>query len=400
MTSPDEAPLSVVSDGSHSAGLEVEWNPSPQFRRMVAERDRLAAENASLREQAARLGQERDVYRASAVMHCGERDEARAEADRLRPLEAEARHAHGEATRLRVERDGLHADRKRLTTALADMTEERDEAREQLVTARQNAAYHESQVLTVTAERDEARAELARIRETAATYATIEADLEAAEAFAAQYGCERDEARAERDRLAAENASLTTCVNELAADVETLTADNASLRERLARMQDALAGRPSAIDWTGSGSLAQDSRGISLAIDRVYEEGVRAGVRADQDNPGIRPHHAASITPKPPAVLQEAEKIACTLRALTEERDKLAEGGLALIKVTSSQERSMHAALIDVVHGDSEDASTILTEALDGYDGPDWNGTETGAEWLERTREMNDDKGGGADDCP
>jgi hypothetical protein len=66
---------------------------------------------------------------------------------------------------------------------------------------------------------------------------------------------------------------------------------------------------------------------------------------------------------------------------------ELAEAMGALIKVAASHERVMYAALIDVTHGDPNDALHLLREQLDGFDGPQWNGTETGLEWLERTRE-------------
>jgi hypothetical protein len=49
--------------------------------------------------------QERDVYQRVAAIACEERDKAQAEADRLRPLEAEAQQAHATATRFRDERD-------------------------------------------------------------------------------------------------------------------------------------------------------------------------------------------------------------------------------------------------------------------------------------------------------
>jgi hypothetical protein len=72
---------------------------------------------------------------------------------------------------------------------------------------------------------------------------------------------------------------------------------------------------------------------------------------------------------------------------LTAEREKLIKGLDAFDRLLISYTRSMYAANIDVTHGDPGDASAILLEALDGYDGPQWNGTESGTEWLERTRE-------------
>ena len=59
----------------------------------------------------------------------------------------------------------------------------------------------------------------------------------------------------------------------------------------------------------------------------------------------------------------------------------------ALEKVVSSHERVMYAAAIDIRHGRPGTARRLLGEALDGWDGPQWDGTETGAEYLERTRE-------------
>jgi hypothetical protein len=58
-----------------------------------------------------------------------------------------------------------------------------------------------------------------------------------------------------------------------------------------------------------------------------------------------------------------------------------------LEKVVSSHERVMYAATIDLIRGDPESALRMLDEQLDGWDGRPWNTAETGAQWLERTRE-------------
>lgn len=72
---------------------------------------------------------------------------------------------------------------------------------------------------------------------------------------------------------------------------------------------------------------------------------------------------------------------------LKAERDRLVEGARALERVAGSHERALYAAWIDVRHGDPGDADEILAEQLDGFDGPQWNGHESGIEWLERTSE-------------
>jgi hypothetical protein len=59
----------------------------------------------------------------------------------------------------------------------------------------------------------------------------------------------------------------------------------------------------------------------------------------------------------------------------------------ALEKVVSSHERVMYAATIDLIRGDPESALRTLDEQLDGWDGAPWNAAETGAQWLERTRD-------------
>lgn len=57
-----------------------------------------------------------------------------------------------------------------------------------------------------------------------------------------------------------------------------------------------------------------------------------------------------------------------------------------LERITTAWTRGMYSARIDCLRGDAEAAAECLSEGLDGYDGPEWDGTETGAEWWERTK--------------
>lgn len=57
-----------------------------------------------------------------------------------------------------------------------------------------------------------------------------------------------------------------------------------------------------------------------------------------------------------------------------------------LTRITTAWTRGMYSARIDCWRGDPKAAAACLPEGLDGYDGPEWNGTETGAEWWERTK--------------
>lgn len=81
------------------------------------------------------------------------------------------------------------------------------------------------------------------------------------------------------------------------------------------------------------------------------------------------------------AVMAPAE-----LAAVTAERNRLAEFARRLERVTTAWTRGMYAARIDCVRGDVKAAIECLSEGLDGYDGTEWNGAETGAEWWERTK--------------
>jgi hypothetical protein len=47
--------------------------------------------------------------------------------------------------------------------------------------------------------------------------------------------------------------------------------------------------------------------------------------------------------------------------------------------------RGLHAAWIDAQRGDVKAVIECLAEGLDGFEGPPWDGTETGTEWHDRT---------------
>jgi hypothetical protein len=68
------------------------------------------------------------------------------------------------------------------------------------------------------------------------------------------------------------------------------------------------------------------------------------------------------------------------------ERDQMTKALRAYERITTAWTRGMYAAWIDCVRGDVRAAIECLSEGLDGYDGTAWNGTETGAEWWERTK--------------
>ena len=72
-----------------------------------------------------------------------------------------------------------------------------------------------------------------------------------------------------------------------------------------------------------------------------------------------------------------------------EARAELARAGELigrLERITTAWTRGMYSARIDCWRGDPAAAAACLSEGLDGYDGPEWDGTETGAEWWERTK--------------
>lgn len=80
------------------------------------------------------------------------------------------------------------------------------------------------------------------------------------------------------------------------------------------------------------------------------------------------------------------------VKHVMDERDQaradLAKAGeliRSLERLAAGWSRGMYAARIDCWRGDAKAAASILSEGLDGYDGPEWDGTETGTEWWERT---------------
>jgi hypothetical protein len=61
--------------------------------------------------------------------------------------------------------------------------------------------------------------------------------------------------------------------------------------------------------WTGADARSRLGRGIHLALQEAFKDGVMAGVRLEAGSPGVRPRHAASVTAKPPTVGQSGDKL-------------------------------------------------------------------------------------------
>ena len=74
------------------------------------------------------------------------------------------------------------------------------------------------------------------------------------------------------------------------------------------------------------------------------------------------------------------------LRETIAERDKLARLLRSYERITTAWTRGMYSARIDCLRGDAKAAIGCLSEGLDGYDGTEWDGAETGTEWWERTK--------------
>jgi hypothetical protein len=72
--------------------------------------------------------------------------------------------------------------------------------------------------------------------------------------------------------------------------------------------------------------------------------------------------------------------------ALQRDRDKARKLVSVLERIAAAWTRGMYCAWIDCQRGDPAAAARTLSEGLDGWDGTEWDGTETGAEWWERTK--------------
>jgi hypothetical protein len=71
-----------------------------------------------------------------------------------------------------------------------------------------------------------------------------------------------------------------------------------------------------------------------------------------------------------------------TCAVLAEARDFISR----LERIKTAWTRGMYCAWIDCQRGDTKAAIRVLSEGLDGYDGTEWDGTETGGQWRERTK--------------
>jgi hypothetical protein len=75
------------------------------------------------------------------------------------------------------------------------------------------------------------------------------------------------------------------------------------------------------------------------------------------------------------------------MRQCIDEAAKLRNGGRHLGSTVEHQARALYAAWIDAAqHRDLSGAVAGLEEQLDGFEGPAWDGAESGLQWLERTR--------------
>src|ERR1700734_1279600 len=129
----------------------------------------------------------------------------------------------------------------------------------------------------------------------------------------------------------------------------------------------------------------------------VWEEAAQAAIDAHLTAPDDGPLPAAGRLRDVLRELAQAraardeyrDNAVLHIRERDEARAELARAGeliRRLERITTAWTRGMYAARIDCWRGDPGSAAAILSEGLDGYDGPEWDGTETGAQWWERTK--------------
>lgn len=87
------------------------------------------------------------------------------------------------------------------------------------------------------------------------------------------------------------------------------------------------------------------------------------------------------------AAEREMDLYRAEITRITAERDRLAAAVDALTKVAAAHGRVMFAAGIDIRRGEPGAARRLLGEHLGVWDGLPWDGTETGAQYLEHGRD-------------
>lgn len=135
----------------------------------------------------------------------------------------------------------------------------------------------------------------------------------------------------------------------------------------------------------GSGSImVPDSSGESAS-----EYACPDPVHDEEPVTAATPREAAERAFAATGDWEMAAEAALVAARLAAQQPEPAPAIAALEKVASSHERVMYAATIDLALDRPVSAQRLLVEQLDGFEGDPWNGTETGAQRLERTREEN-----------
>lgn len=127
------------------------------------------------------------------------------------------------------------------------------------------------------------------------------------------------------------------------------------------------------VGWSEWGELDDSAR-------EVYEDAARAAMAAAAN--GLLAAAGVSLDEVAAAVTDSVD----AYRERPAAAPELVAAVDALTKVTRAHERVMFAAGIDIRRGQPGAARVLLGEQLGGSDGmPPWDGTETGAQYLERT---------------